>query len=79
MPMLVDGDQLVAVDHQRLSHGVEDLAGELVDRVAVFANGLEHHELVAAEAGDEMAAGRICTRWPASISRYRRPGGRACR
>ena len=72
--------ELVAVDDERLGHGLEDPAGEPVDRVAVLADGLEHDELVAAEARDEMAARRLlhALRRPRS-ARCRRPGGRACR
>src|SRR3982751_3169592 len=46
--------EFVAVDDQRLRHGLEDSASEAVDRIAIVAHGLEHNELVAAEARNEM-------------------------
>ena len=80
IPMLVDGTNSLPSIDQRLGHGVEDLAREPVDRVAVLADALEDDELVAAEPGDEMASRSLAQtlRRPRSATRRRR-GGRACR
>ena len=72
--------QLVAVDHERSRHALEDIAGEAVDRIAVVADGLEHHELVAAEACDEMTARGLRARCaPPRRARCHPRDGRACR
>ena len=72
--------QLIAVDHQRLGHGIENVARQPVDGVAVVADGLKHDELVAAKPGDEMAARRLLhSASGLDEQRCRRRGGRACR
>ena len=50
------GHEFIAFDGERLGHRLENLAAKAFDRVAVLTDRLQHHELVAAEPGDEMAA-----------------------
>ena len=61
---------------ERLGHGLEDVARQPVDRVAVVADGLEHDELVAAEARDEMAARGLLDP-PPGLDQQRVAGGMA--
>ena len=48
--------EFIAIDDDGLGDRGEDVAGQPVDRVTVVADRLQHDELVAAEASDEMAA-----------------------
>src|SRR6185503_3780610 len=51
------GHDLIALEHERLEQLADDFPRQPIDRIAVVADGLQHHELVAAEPRDEMAAG----------------------
>src|SRR6476469_2157089 len=48
------GRELIAIDHEGLGHRMDDSTGELVDRIAILPDGLEHHKFVASEPSDKM-------------------------
>jgi len=51
--------KLVAVDHERASDCVDQLLGKPVNRIPVAPDTLQHHELITAQACDEVAAGDV--------------------
>ena len=83
MPIADAEAALVAMIGHRLAHLLDDAVGEArqLSDALVAVDLAEHHEFVAADAGDEIAArgGSTSGRGPHAPAWRRRRRGRACR